>query len=271
MRLRVAILLLVFLLAACCAQAQTPIWPEDQPRRAKWRAYNGIAFGVNPLVLGDMFKVYRAVPITSGSHMLTRDAHVRFGAATTVSPQLAKLGPFVGISPLLIFDLDVYFNEYFDFFHLSFDSIHDPYDAHIRLRRSDEQNFYTGQNLVVSGTFKIMVAGILLVNLLDVEYFYMQDTWFSIELNAVVNDGWDYTNKTLLLYEYAPKWRIGSMFETFHVINTGYNRHMLHFGFMAEEKLPWDMSLILMSGYHLDNPDFSGLRFWTAAFKEWDL
>jgi hypothetical protein len=267
------------LFIACCllllfsgissAQEVPSIWPKGQPREAKWRAFNALAAGYNPIIFGDWFKVYRAIPITSGSHFLTRDSMVRYGAATMVSPLIAKAGPFVGISPLLILDLDVYWNQYMEFQKPSFDSIHDDYSPHILARK--KKTFDVAQNFVFSSTLKLAYAGVILLNMLDVEYLYMQDIWLPIELYTVVDDGWHYTNRTYMFYEYEPGWRIGSMFETFHVLNSGFNRHIVHLGFMADRKLPLDHSLIFLTGYHVDNPDFFGLRIWTAILKEWDL
>ena len=249
--------------------AQTPIWPEGEERKAKWRAFNGFALGVNPYIMGDMLKVYRAIPITSGSHFLTRDAHLRLGGATTVSPLLAKLGPFIGISPLLIWDVDFYWNQYFDFLHYRLENIDSPYDAHSLGEM--ESFFYWGQNFLFSSTFKLAYQGVVLFDILDIEYFLMKDTWYSIELVAAVNDGWDYTNKLALMYEFLPGWRIGTVWENFHIFNSGLTRHMLHLGFMADRKLPLDMTIFFLTGYHVVNPDFVGLRFWTAVIKEWDL
>ena len=266
-RIGLALALALFLVSSTAAQ--TPIWPEGQPRVAKWRAFNAFGVGFNPIVFGDYLKIYRAIPITSGSHMLTRDSHIRLGGSTVVSPEMAKIGPFVGISPLLICDFDVTWNQYFEFYSRQFDSIHDSYDAHTL--RAKDTSFQSGQNVIFSSVLKFAYAGVIVVNLFDIEYFYFQDTWFPIELYTIIDDGWDHYNKTFLLYEYAPGWRIGTMFETFHVINSGLNRHSLNFGFMADRKLPLDMTWVFLTGIHVDNPDFDGLRLWTAILKEWDL
>ena len=251
------------------ALAQAPIWPKGQPRESKWRAFNGFAVGLNPIIFGDMLKIYRVVPITSGSHILTRDSNVRFGGATTISPLLGKIGPFVGISPLLIMDFDFYWNQYIDPVHIQFDNLEDNYATHIRNEK--RVYLYHGQNFLLSSTFKMAYKNLIFVDILDFEYMWMRDTWFSIEFMTVVDDGFHFTNRMFLLYEFKPGWRAGVMWEKFYIFDSDYTRHILNFGFMADQKLPLDMTLVFLTGYHVVNPDFDGLRIWMAVIKEWDL
>ncbi len=257
------------LLVSVNALAQVPIWPEGEPRKSKWRAFNGAAVGVNPIIFGDMLKLYRVTPIFSHAHMLTRDSNIRFGGAATISPLLGKIGPFVGVSPLLIMDFDFYWNQYIDPVHIQFDSLDDNYSQHIRDRK--RVYIYHGQNFLLSSTFKIALAGFIFVDILDFEYMWMRDTWFSIEFMTIMDDGFHFTNRMFLLYEFDPGWRIGAMWEKLYIFNSDYTRHIINFGFMADRKLPMDMSLVFLTGYHIVNPDFNGLRFWTAIMKEWDL
>lgn len=261
----------ILLIALLCPPvfAQMPVWPEGEPRNAKWRGFNGMAVGFNPIVFGDLIKIYRVIPITQGAGLLTRDANFRFGGAAVVSPLLFKVGPFVGISPLLICDFDFYWNQYIDPVHIQFDSIRDNYAPHIREER--ETYWYWGQNLLLSSTFKLAFAGVYFIDILDFEYMYMQDTWFSIEFMTVIDDGFHFNNRMFLMYEFDKGWLVGPMWERFRVFNSGYSRHILNFGMLADRKLPWDMTLILITGYHVENPDFDGLRFWTAVVKEWDF
>jgi len=239
------------------------------PRVAKWRAFNGCALGFNPIVGGDQFKVYVATPITSRSNFLTRDSHIRTGVNTVVSPLMAKAGPFIGISPLLICDFDLYWSQYYDFVSVPFDHLDDRYNPGIIAQKGHEVK--VGQNFFLSTTLKMAYANVILVNMFDIEYFDMDDVWYSIELVTVIDDGFDYYNKLFLFYEYKPGWRAGGMLETFHIVNSGYHRDILNAAFMADKKLPLDMSLIWMVGYHMYNPDYDGIRIWTALLKEWDL
>jgi hypothetical protein len=132
-------------------------------------------------------------------------------------------------------------------------------------------SLYWGQSATISTMLKLGYKGVILLDMLDVDYLLMGDVWFSLEFQTIVDDGWHYTNKVFLLYEFEPGWRIGAMWENFHIFNSGYTRQIINFGFMADRKLFWNQSLIFLTGYHLENPDFVGLRLWTAILKEWDL
>lgn len=266
----VALAMLFCMLSVSAAKGQVAaIWPEGEPRESKWRASNLFAVGINPVLFGDIFRAYRAVPITKGESFLTRDSHLRFGGYSLVSPLLAKVGPMVGISPLLICDFDFVWNQYLDVLHYKFDSIHDKYDQDIL----DEMNptVAWGQEFLLSSTFKAAYGGVILVDILDTSYILFNDTFYSIEFVTIVTDGIIMTNKVFLLYELEPGIRIGFEHEWFHIPKNNYNRHMVHFGTMLDRKLPLDMTLLLFMGYHVENLDFDGFRFWTAVSKEWDL
>lgn len=257
------------LVIASTANAQVAVWPEGESRVAKWRAFNAAGLGINPIIFGDILKIYRVIPITKGKSFLTRDANFRFGGVTTLSPLLMKFGPMIGISPLRLCDFDFYWNQYIDPIHIKFESTDDSYDQHI-LNQKDVSLFW-GQNFLFSTTLKMGYGPVVFLDMFDLEYLWMQDVWFSIEWMTVMDDGWHFTNRLFGFYEFAPGWRVGSMWEHFFVYNSGYKRHMLHFGIFAQEKLPLSMSLLVLTGYHIENPDFVGLRFWGAVLKEWDL
>ena len=262
-------LLLVLLCWNAAMAQEAVIWPKGTERRAKWRGNGAVAFGANELIFGGIARAFYAVPITKGKSFLTRDSNVRFGASTLVSPLVVKGGPFVGISPALVLDLDLYYNAYCEPFHAKYDSLDDDYSYWAVADKKKTVGF--GQEFVASSTLKLAYAGVILVEMFDLHYFLFGHTWYSIEVVAIVDDGFHYTSKTLLLYEFKPGWRAGFMYDALYVFNSGYERDTLSVAFMGDRKLPWDWTMILSAGYHLNNSNYEGFKVWNAFLKEWDF
>ena len=230
--------------------------------------FDGVAIGVNPLVLGDQLKVYYKMPWGEGRTLLTSDSHWRAGFNGTFSPTYIRPAVMIGVSPLLILDIDLHYGPAFNMSNYYFDSVDDNYDAQNFKRR--EQSFGIFHQTTANTTLKAAVGPVAVLEMFDAEHFDAPQPYFNWETGALLEDGYTIRSKTFLLYEFVANWRVFVNYEWFRYFGSDYQTQLVSAGvFLAE--LPWHTNLMIQNGYHVQNPQFNGYKFWAAMFREWDF
>ena len=263
---------LLALLLPAVTLAQTLPNPEDLPtgpRPSSWHLYNAMAVGLNGPVFGDLFKFYRKMPWGEGKTLLTSDSHWRVGTHDVVSPAYARPAILIGVSPLLIMDLDVHYGPGISFTYEKYKSVYANYDPQ-NLGDPDGymKIFHQAQaNLVL----KAAVGPVAVLHFDDLDYFYCDEPIFLWEVATVVKDGFFLRDKTYVLIEFQPNWRLLLDYENFEYYKSDYKTELLASGIVIQNPAIHNLTMIVQLGYHLRNPDFKGLKIWSAAQMEWDF
>ena len=225
--------------------------------------------GANPIVFGDMIKVYRKMPWGEGRTLLTSDSHWRIGGHGVFSPAYSRPAVMIGVSPLLIMDLDVHYGPVINTINYTYDSYDDSYDP-MNLGDNNQEIGYSHQ-FTANLTLKAAVGPVAVLHMADVDYFISEDYYFNWEIAAIVKDGWTNRQKTFLLWEFKPDWRMYLNYEWFRYFPAEFQNQLVSTGLLVTNKLPFGSSIILQHGYHLQHPKFFGYKFWMAVFAEWDF
>jgi len=265
-----AVLLTLVLPAAAVAQMIPSLADLPTGRRPpSWHIYNGTAAGLNGPVLGDMIKVYRKYPWGEGKTLLTSDSHWRVGSHNVVTPAYVRPGVMIGVSPLLIMDLDLHYGPILNFYDYQFDSFRDSYDPQ---NMGDVETWFTIRHEAQANlTLKAAVGPVAVLNLTDLDYWHSDEYWFSWEIATIMKDGFSLRNKTFVLYEFVPNWRIFLNYENYNYYESDYMTELVSSGVVVMHP-PWNNFMFLLQvGYHVYNPDFEGIKLWGAAVMEWDF
>ena len=100
MRSLLSLLIVLFLSSIAFAQSIPDIGNLPTGHRPNsLHVFDGLAVGVNPLVLGDQLKVYYKMPWGEGRSMLTADSHWRVGMNNIISPTYVRPAVMIGVSP----------------------------------------------------------------------------------------------------------------------------------------------------------------------------
>lgn len=272
MRLIRSVFLLLFLLLPVLAPAQSIPDISELPtgkRPNSWHFFNGFAFGLNPLVFGDQLKAYYKMPWGEGKTLLTADSHWRVGTNSIFSPSYIRPGVMIGVSPLLIMDLDLTYGPGINFMHYSYDS----YDDHM-----DPMNLGQMENRIglfhqfsANMTLKAAVGPIAALHFCDYEYFVADEFYFNWENGSIYKTGYLMRHRLFLLWEFDKNWRMFTNWEWSHYFTTHKQSQLLSCGLLITNELPYKFSLLFQNGIHLQNEDFTGIKFWMATFREWDF
>jgi hypothetical protein len=238
-------------------------------RPDSWHVFNGAAVGLNGPVLGDQLKIYRKMPWGGGKTLLTSDSHWRVGSHNTITPAYIRPAIMLGVSPLLILDLDFHYGPIVNVTDYEFSSFDDNYDP---MNMGDADLFFTIRHEAqMNATFKIGAGPIALLSMTDLDYWYADDYWFCWEIATIMRDGWSLRSKTFLLYEFVKNWRVFLNYENYNYYESDYMYEVASSGFVVMHP-EWDNFLVILQfGYHVHNPDFEGIKFWGAVVNEWDF
>ena len=260
------------LLLPAAVWAQTIPTPGDLPtgrRPNSWHIFNGMAAGLNGPVLGDVLKVYRKMPWGVGDTLLNCDSHWRAGGQLMTTPAFIRPSVMAGFSPWLFMDLDVHYGTVINFTEVNFDSYNDSYDAQ---KPGEPDRYFTLQQQAQANlTLKMAAGPIAVLHFTDLDWWLSDDYYFNWEFATVVRDGFSLRNRTFLLYEFMKNWRIFINYENNNYFESYYMNELVSSGFVIMHP-PWNNFLWLFQlGYHVHNPDFEGLKVWSAFVMEWDF
>lgn len=238
-------------------------------RPPSWHIFNGMAAGLNGPVFGDQLKVYRKYPWGEGKSLLTSDSHWRVGSHNTVTPLYVRPGAMIGVSPLLIMDLDVHYGPIINLNDYEFDSFRDNYDPQ---NMGEVERWFTVRHEAQANmTLKMAAGPVAVLNLTELDYWYSDDYWFSWEIATIMKDGFSLRNRTFVLYEFVPNWRIFVNYENYNYYESDFMTELVSSGLVVMHP-PWNNFMFLFQlGYHVHNPDFEGLKLWSAMAMEWDF
>jgi len=266
-----ALLLAVVAVGTSPARAQslpTDLTFPTGERPDSWHLWTGAALGWNPPVLGTMVKAYRKFPFGTGQSLLTCDQHWRLGPHVTLTPTYARPGFFIGISPLLILDLDVSYGPGLAWFHYVFDSYRQPYDPASRDKVGRTEGMY--HHVMINLVLKAAVWRFALLVMGDADWYQSKRHFFHWEIGTILKTGWDNRAKVFLLFETWKGLRVFANYEFYRYHPTAYVTQLVSGGVIAQGWLPWGTSILVQGGYHLENPDWHGFKIWAAAFWDWD-
>jgi hypothetical protein len=239
------------------------------PRPNSWHVWNGFALGVNQLVLGDQLKIFRKMPWGEGKHLLTTDSHWRAGLNSVFSPAYIRPAAMIGISPLLICDLELHYGPGFAVWYYKYKSLKDKYDPQ-NLGDAAEY-FHMYHDVQANMTWRLAYGPVAVLSLTDLDYFSNNEPFFHWELATIVKEGFFVRNKSFLLFEFEKDWRVFFNYEIYRNFNSDFLAELLSSGFVVMYPPFHNLLVIIQLGYHLRNPDFGGLKFWAAATMEWDF
>ena len=266
--------LVLALLGTLATPARAQSLPTDLhyptgPRPDSWHVWNGTAVGWNPPVFGDMLKVYRKFPFGNGESLLTCDSHWRTGAHVTLTPTYARPGVFVGISPWLFLDLDLSYGPGLAWMHYLFDSYHEPYDPAARDKAGRTEGLY--HHVMANVVLKAAWWRLALLQMVDVDWYQSKRYFFHWEIGTILKTGFDTRAKTFLLFEVWKGQRVFANYEYYRYHPTAYVTQLISGGVISQGWIPGGTSLLVQVGWHAENPDWHGVKFWAAAFWDWDF
>ena len=145
------------------------------PRVPKRVVDESLGISVNKLGLQHALDLRWVWPLTSSRNALLADAHTSAGVSSFITPSYTRLGAWVEIAPLSIFDLragaepGAYFGTFGSL--LNFSSYTEPFDDAARDARKDQPRTGSGSRLYVSPTLKMKVGPFLAVSGANLEWW----------------------------------------------------------------------------------------------------
>ena len=259
-------------LTTAIASAQSIPDVSDLPtgrRPNSIHVWGAFAAGENPIVFGAQIKPYLKMPWGEGKTLLTSDSHWRLGGHFTLSPAYSRTAILIGVSPLLICDLDLHYGPGFNTYHVAYDSFDDEYDP-LDLGESED---YVGiyHQATANLTLKAAVGPIAMLGMNDADYLHSDEYHFNWDNATIVKTGWVVRSKTFLLYEFVKDWRAFVDYEYLQYFDNEFETHLLGAGIFVANQIFGDYSWLLQAGYHLDHPKFEGIKIWTVFMREWDF
>ena len=252
--------------------AQMPAGIPDLPtgeRPQSWHIWNASALGWNQPVLGDMIKVYRKMPWGEGKTLLTCDSHARAGGLGTISPYYMRPAVMLGISPLLIMDLDVHYGPGFNVLNHKFKSFRDHYEP-MKLGTPDDY-MYAFHQFQANLLLKAAYWRFAVLSMNDFNYYKSKDYMFEWEAATIVKDGPDFRTKEFLLYEFIPNWRVYANYENYNYYPAHFMTELASTGIVYMRPSFHNLTVISQVGYHVHNTKYHGIKVWIAAIMEWDF
>jgi hypothetical protein len=239
------------------------------PRPDSWHIWNGSAVGLNGPVFGDLCKIYRKMPWGEGKTLLTADSHWRLGLHNTISPVFYRPEAMIGVSPLLVLDVDVHYGPEINFTYNRFPSLRSHYLP---------QNLgpATGNGLIVqhaqaNTVFKIGWGPLAVLQLTDLDYFKSNVVYFNWDVATLVKEGFFLRAKTMALVEFMKDWRFFLDYQNFHYFSTSFLSESAGGGFLVMNPGFNHLMVITQINYYIHNPDFRGPTIFAAAVMEWDF
>ncbi len=264
--------LIIILVLPALAAAQSIPSATDLPtgKRPKSRhVWNAVAAGWNQIVFGDQIKLYRKLPWGQGKTLLTSDSHWRYGINAVMSPAYNRPAIMLGVSPLLIMDLDVSYGPGINVFQFTYDS----YKVHFDPMDLGTPDYYGGVFHQAEANLVLKAAAwrFAVLHTTDFFYTYSKEYYFNWDAATIIKDGFMFRDKSFLLFQVAEEWRIFADYENFQHRNSAFLTELVATGFVFTRPAFNNFTFIAQLGYHTRNPQFSGLKYWAAAIMEWDF
>jgi hypothetical protein len=239
------------------------------PRPDSWHIWNGTAIGLNGPVFGDLIKIYRKMPWGEGTTLLTSDSHWRYGIHNTACPVFDRPAVLLGVSPLLILDVDVHYGPEIDYIYNNFSSLRDKYfPQHLP---PSTGHTHIVQHAQANTVFKIGVGPVAALTLNDFDYFKNNEPYFNWDVATIIKEGFVFRSKTMLLFEFMKDWRFMLDYQNIRYFETGWRNESAGAGFLVMNPAWNHIMVISQLNYYIHNPDFKGLLFWSAVVMEWDF
>jgi hypothetical protein len=255
----------LLLLATVPVRAQLGPAP---PRVVHFRLASTLGAGFNELVGGWIAKPYVYVPYGSSKNWLFEQSHVRVGLNNVLSPAVARVGAFAGISPALFFDLNVNYWALLDWSAKRFPSMDSAYDTASRDRRPTE--FVFGHVFGLDATLKAAAGKGVLQSSWDLDRWLVPDKYFNIEIGTIIETGWRLHGQTVLGYMADERFAPLLEYEYLKYYPTEFEKHSFGAGLLVSNVIPYS-NLVGIMAYHLHNPDFSGWKFLFAITSDFPL
>ncbi len=170
-----AIRVVVLMAAASLPPAVDLLADEAPPRSSHPLFGESLGLAVNKLGLQNTLDLGRAWRLNGSDSPLLRDAHVSFGFSHVLTPSYTRLGPWVEVAPLSVFELRLgaegsgYFGTFGSL--MSFESYGDSFDDEVRSARKQEARAGIGSRLYASPTLRMKVGGIVARSGADFEWW----------------------------------------------------------------------------------------------------
>jgi hypothetical protein len=220
-------------------------------------------------VLGDLIKVYRKMPWGNGETLLTSDSHWRLGSHNTITPTFVRPAVMIGVSPLLIMDLDVHYGPDLYFTYNRFPSGRSNYDPQ-NVGEPDEYMHWF-HNAQANLTLKAAIGPVALLHMADLDWYKNNEWFFNWDVATLVKEGFFLRNRTFLAAEFQPNWRFFVNYENSKSFETDFLSEVASSGFIVMDPDWNSLTVIIQLGYYIHNPDFKGLKPWAAMTMEWDF
>jgi len=264
--------ILIVFLTISLAKAQMMPDLQDLPtgkRPNSWHLFTGFATGLNGPLLGSQIKAFRKMPWGEGKSLLTSDSHWRAGTHATVTPTFIRPAVMLGVSPLLITDLDIHYGPSVNFMQKNFESYDDKYDPQ---NLGDYDGYFEIYHQAEANLALKMAWGPLaLLSLTDLDWLAAEDFYFHWELSTIVKDGFFLRHREFLLYEIEKNWRLFLIYENYKYFETDFLSEVAGTGLVVMVPEYHALMFIMEMGYYLHNPDFKGFKLWSAVTLEWDF
>ncbi|MFI5183600.1 MAG: hypothetical protein ACHQNV_04315 [Vicinamibacteria bacterium] len=158
------------------ALPSTGLFADEAPARTSERLLDeGLGLSVNRLGLQNTLDLARIWRLSASRNPLVADAHVSLGITHTLTPSYTRLGPWVEVAPLSVFDVRLgaegagYFGTFGSL--MSFAGYGDSFSDELRNSRKDEAQAGIGSRLYVSPTVKMRVGPVLAASGADFEWW----------------------------------------------------------------------------------------------------
>lgn len=166
----------VVALAAAAAFPSSPLLAEEAPSQGSRNLFGeSLGFSVNKLGLQNALDLGRTWRLNDSDSPLRRDAHLALGFTHVLTPSYTRLGPWVEVAPLSVFELRVgaegagYFGTFGSL--MSFESYDDPFGDEVRDARKQEARAGIGSRLYASPTLRMKVGPIVARSGADFEWW----------------------------------------------------------------------------------------------------
>ena len=238
------------------------------PKTVHWRLGSTVGLGFNELIGGWIAQPYLYIPYGHSKDSLFEQANVRVGSNNVISPNVARVGVFAGISPALFLDLNASYWSLLDWSATRFPSMNSKYDTRSRSERRTE--FVTGHVFGVNAQFKAAAGKIVLLSGWDFDRWIVPDKYFNIEIGTIIKTGYRLHGQSFLGFTVDDRFIPLLEHEFLRYYGTGYEKQSAGVGLLVNNVIP-DSSILGVIAYHLYNPDFQGWKFLFAVISDFPL
>ena len=260
-------LLALFALLALALPARAQLGSAP-PKVVHWRLGSTVGLGFNELIGGWIAQPYLYIPYGHSKGELFEQANFKVGSNNVISPNVARCGAFVGISPALFLDVNASYWALLDWSAVRFPSMNSRYDTRSRSERHTE--FVFGHVFGVNAQFKAAAGKIVLLSGWDFDRWLVPDKYFNIEIGTIIKTGYRLHGQSFLGFMVDDRFIPLLEHEYLRFYGTKYEKESAGVGLLVNNVVPYS-SLLGVVAYHLYNPDFQGWKFLIAVVSDFPL